>query len=372
LKNASPPSNAAGRRLHALAAEIEAVGAESVQRALDREIERRAEAWLTGLEAYRGHPFRRHRVSPPVVWHEGTTRLLDYGAGAGPTVLVIPSLINRYYVLDLLPERSFLRHLAGCALRPLVIDWGAPGREERHFDVSGYVVERLDSAFTAASQTAGAPIAIVGYCMGGLLALASALRHRSRVACVALLATPWDFHAQSGKPPLLALLVDWLACVCAPAGTLPVEAIQALFFLLDPFSAERKFSRFAAVDHESDEARRFVALEDWINDGVPLAIGVARECANSWYGDNQPAKGSWRVAGTLVRPQSLGRPVIAVVPGRDRIVPPASAEPLAAALGSATVLRPPLGHIGMMAAIDAPEMLWTPVAAWLRARLWKG
>jgi polyhydroxyalkanoate synthase len=105
---------------------------------------------------------------------------------------------------------------------------------------------------------------------------------------------------------------------------------------------------------------------------VPLAIGVARECANSWYGDNQPAKGSWRVAGTLVRPQSLGRPVLAVVPGRDRIVPPAAAEPLAAALGSATVLRPPLGHIGMMAAIGAPEMLWTPVAGWLRARMRKG
>jgi polyhydroxyalkanoate synthase len=61
--------------------------------------------------------------------------------------------------------------------------------------------------------------------------------------------------------------------------------------------------------------------------------------------------------------------VLAVVPGRDRIVPPRSAEPLAAALGTATVLRPPLGHIGMMAAVRAPKMLWTPIAAWLRTQL---
>jgi polyhydroxyalkanoate synthase subunit PhaC len=196
-----------------------------------------------------------------------------------------------------------------------------------------------------------------------------ALRRRSQVGCVALLATPWDFHAQGGQAQLLGLLVEWLTQVSGTAGTLPVDAVQALFFLLDPFSAERKFVRFAALDSEGDEARRFVALEDWINDGVPLAIGVARECARSWYGDNQPGTGLWRVAGQVVRPQSLRRPVLAVVPGRDRIVPPSSAEPLAAALGTATVLRPPLGHIGMMSAVRAPEMLWTPIAAWLRAQL---
>ena len=370
LKDASQLSNAAGQRLRALAAEIEAIGAEPVQRALDLEIARRAEAYLAGLEAYRRHPFRRRCTAPPVVWRQGTTRLLDYGRDSvGPTVLVIPSLINRYYVLDLLPERSFLLHLASFGLRPMVVDWGVPDGEERHFDVTDYIVGRLEGAFAAASRTAAAPIGIVGYCMGGLLALALALRRRSRVGCVALLATPWDFHAQSGQAQLLAPLVERLARVCGMVGVLPVEAIQTFFFLLDPFSAERKFTRFTALDPEGDDARRFVALEDWINDGVPLSLAVARECARSWYGDNEPGKGLWRVAGQVVRPQSLRRPVLAVVPGRDRIVPPSSAEPLAAAIGAATVLRPALGHIGMMSAVRAPEMLWTPLADWLRTQL---
>jgi polyhydroxyalkanoate synthase len=370
LKNASLLSNAAGRRLRALAAEIEALGAEPVQRALDREIAHRAEAYLAGLEAYRRHPFRRRDASPPVVWRQGTTRLLDYGCNRiGPTVLVIPSLINRYYVLDLLPERSFLRHLASSGLRTLVIDWGTPGSEERRFDLTGYIVERLEAGFATAAEVAGAPVGIVGYCMGGLLALALALRRQSQVGCLALLATPWDFHAQNGRGRPLALLADYLAQVQGTAGSVPVEVIQTLFFFLDPFSAERKFRRFAALDPESDETRRFVALEDWINDGAPLALGVARDCARSWYGENEPGKGSWRVAGQVVRPQSLRRPVLAVVPGRDRIVPPSSAEPLAAALGTATVLRPALGHIGMMAAVRAPEMLWTPLADWLRTQL---
>src|SRR5215469_2111673 len=125
LKNASPPSSKAGERLRALVAEIEALGRDSVAAALDREIAHRAASYLTGLEAYRRHPFRRRGDARPVLWREGTTRLLDYGRDtAGPVVLVVPSLINRYYVLDLLPERSFLRHLAAEGLRPVVVDWG--------------------------------------------------------------------------------------------------------------------------------------------------------------------------------------------------------------------------------------------------------
>ena len=156
LNNVSLPSNAVSDPLRCLAAEIEALGAETVLRALDIEIGYRAEAYLAGLQAYRRHPFRRHSASPQVVWRRGTTELLDYGGnGEGPTVLVIPSLINRYYVLDLLPERSFLHHLASSGLRTLVIDWGTPGSEERHFDLTGYIVERLEAAFAAAAEVAG-------------------------------------------------------------------------------------------------------------------------------------------------------------------------------------------------------------------------
>ncbi len=284
-------------------------------------------------------------------------------------MLVVPSLINRYYILDLLPERSFLQHLASSGLRPLVIDWAAPGSQERHFDLVDYVTGRLESAFAAARQIADGPIGVVGYCMGGLLALALALRRQRQVACLALLATPWDFHAQSRQSQRLALAADCLARLYLRVDRLSVEAIQTLFYVLDPFTSVRKFIRFASLDPDGDEARSFVALEDWINDGVPLAMRVARSCARSWYRDNEPGRGLWRVAGQLVRPQALRRPALIVVPGRDRIVPPGSAEPLAAALGSATLLRPPLGHVGMMAAARAPDMLWTPIANWLRARL---
>ena len=75
---------------------------------------------------------------------EGCSRLLDYGAApeaadpAGPPVLVVPSLINRAYILDLAPGRSLLRWLAAQGLRPLLLDWGAPGPAEAGFGLEDY------------------------------------------------------------------------------------------------------------------------------------------------------------------------------------------------------------------------------------------
>jgi polyhydroxyalkanoate synthase len=145
--------------------------------------------------------------------------------------------------------------------------------------------------------------------------------------------------------------------------------IQSLFLALAPFLAERKFVRFAGLDPTSAAAHEFVALEDWLNDGVTLTRGVAQDCLGGWYGLNTPVRGEWRVAGRPVVPGDLGRPALVVLPSRDRLVPPAAAEPLAARLSAAEVLRAPLGHIGMMAASGAPELLWTPIAEWLGARL---
>lgn len=364
-KNGWPDwSGDAGRRLRGLAAEIAQNGVDPVTAALDAEIGRRARQFLDGLDAYRRHPYRRLPESAPVVWRQGTMRLFDYGrGGGGPVVLVIPSLINRFYVLDLLPGHSFLACLAASGLRPLVVDWGAPGPEEQGFGLSDYIAGRLGAALTAARALAPGPVGLAGYCMGGLLALALALRRPDDTAALMLLATPWDFHAERRAE---AESLGAAGALMPPGGEpLPVEAIQTLFFAIDPLLAERKFRRFAALDPGGEAARMFVALEDWINDGVPLAAGVVRECFGNWYGANDPANGRWRVAGRPVVPEELDRPALVVLPARDRIVPPASAAPLADALPEAAVLRPPLGHIGMMAGEAAPQTLWPALAEWL-------
>jgi hypothetical protein len=60
LKTVPLPSDVSGRLLHDLAAEIDALGTEPVERAVEAEIAHRTERHLTALEAYRRHRFRGH------------------------------------------------------------------------------------------------------------------------------------------------------------------------------------------------------------------------------------------------------------------------------------------------------------------------
>jgi polyhydroxyalkanoate synthase subunit PhaC len=164
---------------------------------------------------------------------------------------------------------------------------------------------------------------------------------------------------------LAARCLPLLEQVMAGGSTLPVDWLQVLFALLDPFSVGKKYRSFGRLDPTSARARLFVALEDWLNDGIPLAAPVARECLKGWYGENRPAQGRWMIAGLAVDPRRLRMPTLVVAPGRDRIVPPGSARALARMIEGAVLHEPPAGHIGMVAGSGAETALWRVLAEWV-------
>ena len=370
LKNGSLPwKPALAAAASALRRSVAEIPPDDFAAAVDAELRARADVFLSGLERYRRHPYRRALVDPPVLWRDGASRLLDYGPAGGAPVLVVPSLVNRPYILDLAPGKSLLRFLAEQGLRPLLVDWGRPGATERRFGLTEYIAGRLEGAAAAAVGAAGMPVAVLGYCMGGLLALALAQRRAKLVSSLVLLATPWDFHAEApGQARLLGELATAMTQGFASLGEVPVDVLQMLFAALDPLLALRKFSRFAGVAEGSPEERDFVAVEDWLNDGVPLALLVAQECLGGWYGDNTPGQGRWQVGGQPVLPARVSLPSLVVVPAQDRIVPPATAAVLADRLRGSERLMPPLGHIGMIVAREAPATVWQPLARWLLER----
>lgn len=351
-----------------LAREVAAADPKALAAALEREICARTDRFLSGIEIYRAHPYRRALADPPAVWSEGAARLLDYGNASTRPVLVVPSLINRAYVLDLTMERSLLRYLAEKGLRPLLLDWGRPGAEERSFGLEAYIAGRLERALDAAIAVSGEAPAVLGYCMGGDLALALVIRRPEDVSGLALLATPWDFHAERPEQArALSAMMEPLWPFIDRMGEMPVDLLQLLFAGLDPYLALKKFQGLAALDPASPEAVAFVALEDWVNDGVPLAAPVAHECLAGWYGRNDTAHGEWRIGGRAVDPAAVASPALVVVPDRDRIVPPKSALALAHAIPGAKLATTGLGHIGMIVGARAPAEVWGPLGGWLGA-----
>lgn len=334
---------------------------------VDEEFRGQLGRMLDGILSYHRHDYRRDVADPPPIWRRGSTRLHRYAApGMGAPVLIVPSLVNKSYILDLNSEGSFCRSLAEKGLVPYLVDWGEPGPDETEFGLADYVA-RLTAMLdvVAGEQKPDAPVSMVGYCMGGLLALPTAIERQDRVGKLVLMATPWDFHsAKAPGPNASRMLISACEPVLSLCGKLPVDCVQAMFAAIDPLNAFRKFQYFAGLDPASGKAQRFVALEDWLNDGVSLTAPVARETLGGWYAENRTATLNWDIGGQRINPADFHGETLVVIPKSDRIVPPESALAITELLEDVRLLRPALGHIGMMSGRRAVE-LWDRVVRFL-------
>ncbi|MDB5704583.1 MAG: poly-beta-hydroxybutyrate polymerase [Sphingomonas bacterium] len=317
--------------------------------------ERRAAA-LAGLRAYQDAPRGKTRKPAPARLRKGRARLRDYGAkgSRGRAVIVIPSLINPPFILDLVPETSLLRWLADQGFRPFLLDWGSPGPAERDMDVTAHV-ERLLLPLIAKFEE---PPVLAGYCLGGTIALAAACA--VPVAGLAMIAAPWHFagFSDAARHDIAEL---WRSAqpVCEKMGLVPMEVLQAGFWRLDPARTIAKYESFGAMELGSAGARSFVAMEDWANAGAPLPYAAGRQMFDDFIHADLPGTGRWRVGGTIADPATLSCPAIDFVSLSDRIVPAASAAdlPNRRDLGA--------GHVGMIVGRGARSQLWGPLADWL-------
>jgi len=340
--------------------------------AVEKKASGRADTMLAGIAKYLAHPYRRPESQAVEAVRIGNCRLLDFGApqsgNKGKPILLVPSLINPHYVLDLMPGRSLVEFLKGNGYRPYLVHWYEPGEEELGFGIGDYVMKRLKPFLDHVAGVAGAPVPVLGYCMGGTLTTALAARAGDMVSKLALVAAPWDFdtkkpHAGKKYAPVMAEALAKL-----PANMpLPVDAVQTFFTSVDPTLNDRKFRKFAAMDPSSEAAEFFVALETWVNTGAPLPRRVADEAMVGWYRDNTTGREEWYVDGAPVRLEDVTCPVWIAAPEEDRLVPQESAYSMLKGLPHATVYDPGAGHIGMMVGSKARTGLWEPLLKWLEA-----
>ncbi|MEM7044085.1 MAG: alpha/beta fold hydrolase [Pseudomonadota bacterium] len=290
---------------------------------------------------------------------------MDFGPGDGWPLLVVPSLVNRAYIMDLMPGASLLEYLRDNGIRPMLLDWGEGQNAESLLSIDGLITDHIEPALDWVRSSTGKRPLVAGYCMGGTLALALACRSQDRMAGLALLAAPWDF-GQEAAAGRVAARHHKLTSLTGHAGSAPVDFLQVLFAHIDPLSVPRKFARFAQIDATSETALRFVAIEDWLNDGVALNADIFNQCLIDWFIGNAPARGGWRLDGLPIKPERLMLPVFLAIPDYDRIVPPASALPLVDLIPHCEWIRPKAGHVGMVAGLNAETSLWLPLMRWLR------
>lgn len=337
--------------------------------ALSQESFRQSSDFLEGMSTYLGSNYERPKTDYKIIWQRGSATLLDLDPEntEGLAVLLVPSLINKSYVLDLYPEASFAQYLKAQGFRPLILDWGTPGETELDFTCADYITSHALDALNALREQHEGPIALIGYCMGGIFTIAMAQLAHMFVDAMVLLATPWDLSAPDTprvllEPSAQLMLRQWIRTF----NPVPPVVTQTLFHLINPWYVQEKYRDFLTLD--KTQRKHFLAIEQWVNDGVPLPQKVAEECFVDWPQGNILATHQWKVGRRWIDPTAVTCPTLAVIPERDLIVPKGVALPLAKELPRAETLFPEAGHVGMVAGRRAKDVLWEPVTGWLNAR----
>ena len=314
-----------------------------------------------------------------VVHRENKWRLLRFARTRDTfrtPILLVPSMINRWYVLDLLPERSLVRWLGDQGHDVFVVDWGTPGPEDRYLrfdDVAGRYIGRAIRRTCRAAGTSRAHV--LGYCMGGTLSVIHAAVYPEHIASLTALAAPVSF-ADEG------LLSKWsredafdVDRFVGAFGNAPWPLLQGAFQLLRPnlnlskaaHIVDRAFTSGAWTESFLDA---FLAKERWANDNVSLPAEVFRAWVGNVYRNNALMKGTLRLDNQPVHLRNLRMPLHIVSFASDHIVPPETATPLAEEASSEDLrhVELPGGHIGAVVGSRARVGLWPLLHQWWAQR----
>ncbi|PWW45639.1 PHA/PHB synthase family protein [Melaminivora alkalimesophila] len=257
-------------------------------------------------------------------------------------VLIVPSCIMKYYILDLSPHNSMVKYLVGQGHTVFIISWRNPDAEDRDLKMQDYLSTGVLAAMAAAKASSGAErLHTMGYCLGGtFLAIAAAALGRiarrrkgqrtakekalvpddmPELASVILLAAQTDFS----EPGELGVFIDE-----AQLATLR-QAMHERGYL----SGRQMGGSFQFLASRSlvwsRNTRRYLLGEDdasfdlmsWNADTTRLPARMHSEYLTALFLNNALASGQYRFAGSTVALMDIHVPMMVVATTRDHVSP---------------------------------------------------
>jgi polyhydroxyalkanoate synthase len=282
-------------------------------------------------------------------------------------VLLVPSMLHQWYVLDLHPGASVAAALStDTPWETYCFDWGVPEDEDRFVEWSD-IVARLERAIRFVQRHSGSKkVALVGYSMGATLAAIHTALRPETVAALVNIAGPIDF-SHSGK---LGAMVDprWFdAEAMASAGNISALQMQSGFMALQPGFGFTRIMRAVEQSHDSDARAASAALETWANDTIPFPGNAYVTYIQELYQQNLLVKGEHWVRGERVDLSRIACPHLSVVAEQDGVCPAASTTALGTYTRSSVkdVLSIRGGHVGAVTGAAASTVLYPRLVAWL-------
>jgi polyhydroxyalkanoate synthase len=323
------------------------------------------------------------RNEPPVgitpkdiIYSQGTLKLYHYRPMSDEVyrvpVVFVMSLVSKPWILDLTFGQSFIQYMLAQGFDVFMIDWGIPRPEDRKLRFEDYVQDFMPRSFEHVQRATGEQdFSILGYCMGGQLALMyAATNPDAPLKNLVTAATPVDMNGMGlfktwSNPKYFDVdrLVDTL-------GNIPPEMMLRSFELLRPMDRLGGYIRLIDNLWDPQFVYGFRIMYKWTNEQIPFPGETYRQMTKELMWENKLMTGQMELGGKQVNLQNIKIPVFNAMAEHDHIAPYAATAPLLSLVGSEDkeeiVLKG--GHVSLVAGKNAVGRLWPKVADWLSHR----
>ncbi len=316
-----------------------------------------------------------------LIWTLNKTRLFRY-IPARPLeerhsipILLVYALINKPFIFDLVPNRSFVKYMLDQGFDIYLLDWGSPGLEDKNTTFDDYVAQYLHRAVRKVKRFSGAEeISMLGYCIGATLAVTYAAAFpQTPIRNIILLTAPIDFSKQPKGSMAVWLAEDRLDVdkLIQVYGNVPGELIRYWAKLLKPMEnfVGVYVNLWKQLD-DKDSVHIWQAIHRWVEDVIPFAGEAFRQFVHLYLRKNILVKGEHTINGQPVDLANINSSLLNIVAKYDHLISESQAAGIMDKVSTddKKLLVLPSTHVGIMISGQARYKLWPEVADWLTER----
>lgn len=342
---------------------------------------------ISGFEIFSKMPEISVGTTPrEIVYTEDKMKLLHFLPTVKKThevpILMVYALVNRYYILDLQPDKSVIRKLLDDGFDVYIIDWGYPTGLDRYLTLNDYVNGYLGNAVDVVRKRSGLDkITLLGVCQGGTFSVMYSTLHPEKVKNLITLVSPFNFDTKKGLLHVWAKSLD-VDKIVDYYGIVPGDFLNSGFLLTDPFRLmiDKYVGMFDRIDCEPGDqeclirneeiVKNFLRMEKWIFDSPDQAGETFRQFMKDCYQKNLLIQNKLELDGKKINLKNITMPLLNIMAEYDHLVPNEATIPLNDAVSSKEkeMIIFPTGHIGIFVGSKSQKEVCPSISKWLIPR----
>ena len=286
-------------------------------------------------------------------------------------IVFVYALMNKSYILDLQPDKSWLRNLLSQGFNVYLIDWKTPTNIDKYASFDDYVNFYIDDCMNLVSkENSVEKLTLHGYCLGSTMAAMYTTLHQEKVRNLVTIAPIIDTENDGTVLANFArhLDVDKVIDTC---GNFPREYLYACFSMLKPFKqGVNKYINLVENIDNANFVQNFLRMEKWLYDTPTIAGETFKQWIEDIYQKNLLVKNEMKIGENIIDLSKIRVPLLNIVAEEDHLVSPQCSVALNDSVSSLDkrLMHFHTGHVGLIASSYSQNNVLPKVGQWLRVR----